>query len=207
MQISRLPIALALICAPTALAAHVLPEPGIWTNTEDEYFAEEEGREPVEWLALEIADDGKWRRIDAFGDAQSEWSDAAIPDLSRNNEGDWQIGASEIRLASPVSCWVSVKRDTPAADGSEDWSYASGLMTFDQGGRILVPGSGTAPDVTVRIRNVTWAEGSPNKPALVLYIHKQDPVLAEIYSWASPDATLIGVNLRWVQASCSPIEE
>ncbi|MFN3865002.1 MAG: hypothetical protein ACK4RT_12055, partial [Erythrobacter sp.] len=66
-----------------------------------------------------------------------------------------------------------------------------------------IPGHGEAPDLSIRLRNVTWAKGSRNKPSLVLYVHKDDPERAESYSWASPDASLVGINLRWVQASCS----
>ena len=49
----------------------------------------------------------------------------------------------------------------------------------------------------------TVRSGSRNKPSLVLYVHKDDPVRAESYSWAAPASTMIGINLRWVQGSCS----
>ncbi len=67
-----------------------------------------------------------------------------------------------------------------------------------------MPGNGEAPDMTLRMRNVTWARGSRNTPSLVIYLHRDDPDRAETYSWASPDATLVGINARWAQASCSP---
>ena len=156
---------------------------------------------------FEVNEAGQWRLIDAFGQPTGEWSTDPIPDLSQRDEGGWQIGASELRRARPMSCWVSVKKFAGKPDGGEDWTFSHGLQIFDQGGRVLVEGNGEAPDVTIRVRNVTWARGSRNKPSLVLYIHKQDPVRAESYSWASPDATLVGVNLRWVQASCSRVEE
>ncbi len=189
-----------------ALAQDSLP-PGIWTNTEDEYFAEEEGRAKPLWLALEVDGDGRWRRIDAFGAAQSDWSETSIPDLTLGADGGWQVGGSELRMAKPLSCWVSVRKFAGKPNGDADWTFANNLRIFDQGGRVLVEGEGIAPDVTIRVRNVTWAKGSRNKPALVLYAHKQDPVRAESYSWASPDASLIGINLRWVQASCSRVKD
>jgi len=53
------------------------------------------------------------------------------------------------------------------------------------------------------MRNVIWPPPTTNKPSIVLYIHKPDePDRAESYSWADPGATRIGINLRWVQASC-----
>ena len=199
-------IAGATLFAAPALAETPLPE-GIWTNTEDAYFAEEEGREQADWIAIEVDRNGQWRRIDAFGVAETEWSSDAIPALSARAEGGWQIGESELRQARAMSCWVSVRKFAAKPDGSPDWTFTNNLAIFDQGGRVMVPGEGVAPDVTIRVRNVTWARGSRNKPSLVLYIHKQDPVRAESYSWASPDAALVGVNLRWVQASCSRAED
>lgn len=192
----------AVLLATPAIADDSLP-PGIWTNTEDVYFAEEEEREKADWVGIEVGDDGKWRMIDAFGTPQSDWTANPIPNLSVREEGGWQVGASELRKARAMSCWVSVRKFAGKPNGDADWTFANRLEIFDQGGRVLVAGEGEAPDVTIRVRNVTWARGSRSKPSLVLYIHKQDPVRAESYSWAAPDATLIGVNLRWVQASCS----
>jgi len=202
------PLALsALFLSPFAVSAQELP-PGIWTNTEDTSFADEEGREVSDDVRLEVAEDGGWRTIDAFGKPQSEWSRDPIPGLSRraqssDNGSGWQVGDSEIRKARAFSCWVSTKKFAGKEDGSAAWTFTRGLETFDQGGRVFVPGMGEAPDVTFRLRNVTWAKGSRNRPSFVLYVHKDDPVRAESYSWAAPDANLIGVNLRWVQASCS----
>ncbi|MEM7703702.1 MAG: hypothetical protein AAF251_17325 [Pseudomonadota bacterium] len=197
----------ALLASAPSLAQNKLP-PGIWTNTEDVYFAEEEGREKAASVMLEVAKDGQWRRINAFGEAQSEWSRLAIPALTRRDNGSgWQIGRTEIRRARAFSCWISAKKFAGKEDGSADWTFTRGLKSFDQGGRVFVAGEGEAPDVTLRLRNVTWARGSRNRPSFVLYVHKDDPVRAVSYSWASPDAELIGINLRWVQGSCSLIKE
>ncbi len=205
MPMSKLSTMIAIglaVIAPPTLANDTIPA-GIWTNTEDAYFAEEEGREKADWVGIEVGEDGQWRMIDAFGASKSDWAASPIPGLSTREEGGWQIGASELRKARAMSCWVSVKKFAGKPNGDADWAFANKLKIFDQGGRVLVAGEGVAPDVTIRVRNVTWARGSRNKPSLVLYIHKQDPVRAESYSWAAPDADLIGVNLRWVQASCS----
>jgi len=206
-----------MLNAPLAIAALVLSapafaqsqlSPGIWSNTEDVYFAEAEGREKSANAMLEVSADGQWRRIDAFGEPQSEWSRDPVPGLAKREDGSgWQVGASEIRKARAFSCWVSTKKFADKEDGSAAWTFTRGLKTFDQGGRVFVPGNGEAPDVTFRLRNVTWAKGSRNRPSFVLYVHKDDPVRAESYSWASPDADLVGINLRWVQGSCSLIQE
>lgn len=197
-----IPAALLAVAPLPALAQDSLPA-GIWTNTEDEYFAEEEEREKPDWIAIEAADDGKWRKIDAFGQSLGAWEEGPIPGLAQRGENGWQIDGSELRLARPFFCWVSVRKFAGKPAGSEDWTFVRNLPNFDQGGRIRIPGEGIAPDVTIRLRNVTWARGSRNKPSMVLYVHKDDPVRAESYSWAAPESTMIGINLRWVQASCS----
>lgn len=209
----NLTLAAALAALPLsapAIAQDRLP-PGIWTNVEDVYFAEEEGREKAENVAFEVAEDGSWRIIDAFGEAQSEWSSDPIDGLTTRETGSdsgsgWQVHGSELRKARNFSCWLSARKFAGKEDGSADWALSRGLTLHDQGGRVRVSGNGEAPDITFRLRNVTWAAGSRNRPSFVLYVHKDDPVRAESYSWASPDADLIGINLRWVQGSCSLVQ-
>ncbi|WP_336986720.1 hypothetical protein [Altererythrobacter aquiaggeris] len=199
-------LAASLLALPLSAQEPASLPPGIWTNTEDEYFAEEEGREKPEWIGLEIADDGRWRRVDALREAQGDWQESPVPEVSLRAGGGWNWRESEIRQAREWFCWVSVRKFAGKPDGSDDWTFQRNLANFDQGGRIFMPGNGEAPDVSIRLRDVTWAKGSRNKPSLVLYVHKDDPVRAESYSWAAPEATMIGINLRWVQASCSRTE-
>ncbi|WP_296719902.1 nuclear transport factor 2 family protein [Erythrobacter sp.] len=200
----RLLAALALVAPAAAQADDSTLAPGIWTNTEDAHFAEEAGRPRPEPVLIEVGGDGRWRAVHPSGAALGGWQAGPIPGLAKQTSGSgWQVNASEIRRAAPFTCWVSARKFAAKPDGTPDWTFASGLETFDQGGCVNVPGEGIAPDVTIRLRNVTWAKGSRNKPSLVLYVHKDDPARAESYSWASPHASLIGINLRWVQASCS----
>ena len=199
------PALLGALHLPTPAAAHDLPAPGIWTNMEDVYFAPQEGREQAPWTGLEIAADGRWRYIDAFRRPLSDWSDNAIPGLARGAGGGWVIGASALRRAAEFSCWFAVRKHEPGDDGEEDWTFQRALPIFDQGGRIHLAGGGVAPDVTFRLRNVTWEAGSSNNPVLVLYVHRDDPDRAESYSWASPDSDIVGLNLRWVQGGCNRV--
>ncbi len=112
---------------------------------------------------------------------------------------------SELRRARPVSCWVAIRKDRPKADGSDDWYFTRDVRLHDQGGRALVGGGNSgAPQVMLRLRNVTWDKGSSNAPVVALYIHKPENWdKAEAYSWAAPDSARVGINLRWVQAGCA----
>ncbi|MEP5938265.1 MAG: DUF4440 domain-containing protein [Erythrobacter sp.] len=206
MSKSALLVAPLVLVASLGLAHDTSLPPGIWTNTEDVYFAEEEGREKSDWTGVEVGEDSRWRSINAFGEAQSEWSDGTIPGLAIREGGGWQIGSSELRLARPFTCWMSMRKLADQPDGSADWTFERALKVFDQGGQVKI-GGGDAPDALFRLRNVTWAAGSRNAPSLVLYMHRDDPVRAVSYAWAEPGSERIGINLRWVQGSCTRDDE
>lgn len=109
-----------------------------------------------------------------------------------------------LKRARPARCWAAIPRTQVKEDGSTDWVFARDLELHDQGGRVTAGGgdSGAEP-VTLRMRAVHWPAPSTNRPSLVLYVHKQDPDRAESYSWADIDARRVGLNLRWMQASCT----
>lgn len=111
----------------------------------------------------------------------------------------------ELRRARPVSCWISVRKTDPIPEGESEWTFDSGLMIHDQGGRIRAAGGDSgAPVAIVRMRNVIWPPPMRNRPSLVLYVHTEDdPDRAVSYSWADLSANRVGINLRWMQASCT----
>ena len=195
-------LALPALALAMPLAAHDVLPAGIWTNTEDEYFAGEENRPKPEWVGFEVAQDGKWRSIDGFAKPIGDWREDSIPGLAMGEGGGWTVNGSELRQARDFICWMSVRKFAAKPDGSEDWTF-NRVNIHDQGGRVFLDGKGEAPDVTIRMRNVTWAKGSTNNPVTVLYIHKDDPVRAESYSWAAPESAIVGVNLRWMQGGCN----
>ncbi len=112
---------------------------------------------------------------------------------------------TQLKRARPVECWAAAKKTKPKADGSPDWLFAQKLKLHDQGGRVMIGGgeSGAEP-LILRMRAVYWPPPSNNRPSMVLYVHKPDnPDSAVSYSWADIDASRVGLNLRWMQASCT----
>lgn len=187
--------------------------PGLYTNEEQVYFEAEAGRTPPPWVGVRIIGTAYAQRIeqiDEFGDpvpgpvAGGRLSPGAVAGtISFTTAGGRQL---HLRRARPFTCWVSVRRDADRAAGQADWSFDRSLALHDQGGRVLVTPEG-APPVVIRMRNVVWPPPSTNRPSLVLYVHRpESPDRAESYSWADPDARMIGINLRWVQASCTRTE-
>lgn len=184
-----------------------LPQ-GIYTNEEEVYFDKEARKDAAPWAGIRVGDDGIWNEVDVFGDDNygKNWNVETVATLAPDRlTATLESGRTTVmRRARAVTCWGSVPKRTKKPDGSEDWYFAAGLKLHDQGGRVAFGGGDTgAPPVVLRIRNVVWPSG-PNKPSLVLYIHKPEtPDRAESYSWADPEAKRIGINLRWMQASCT----
>ena len=110
-----------------------------------------------------------------------------------------------LKRARDVECWAAVPKRAKKADGSTDWLFAQKLNLHDQGGRVTVGGGDTGADeIILRMRAVHWPPPSTNRPSMVLYVHKPDnPERAVSYSWADINASRVGLNLRWMQASCT----
>lgn len=187
------PLLPLLLAMQAAAAPGPEPEGTILTNEEQVYFEREAGRTPPPWVGVRVVAQGDARLlqpVDAFG----RETGAAFPDDGTR---------AGLRRARPFRCWVSVRRFADRAAGQADWSFDRNLSLHDQGGRVLVAPEG-APPVVIRMRHVVWPPPSTNRPSLVLYVHRPDsPDRAESYSWADPDARMVGINLRWVQASCT----
>ncbi|MEY4269391.1 MAG: hypothetical protein RLZZ58_607 [Pseudomonadota bacterium] len=191
------------------------PSPGIYTNEEDVYFTAERGDSAPPWTGVEIAarpDGVQWRPIDRFAAPLGTWRTDPLLDgrASITETGALTLtladgSATELRPSRSFTCWMSVKKDVPKADGSEDWDFVRGLKTHDQGGRTRAGGGDSgAPEAIIRLRNVIWPAPTTNRPSLVIYVFRpEDPNRAVSYSWADPDAKRIGINLRWMQASCT----
>ena len=101
------------------------------------------------------------------------------------------------RKARQFECWMTATQ----RDG--DSTFRRGLTVHDQGGMIWLETEEDAPQqVGIKLRNVRWPYGR-NRPSLVLYAHKPSQDKAVSYAWADPSAQRIGINLRWMQASCT----
>ena len=214
----------ALAAAPLATQPASASDVAIFSNEEQVYFAKEakQPAPPLVYLRVEQSADKKAlpvvTGVDAFG-AVAEVAPELLREMAMGMRGKkafqsatLNMGSDQpiaLRRARPATCWVAVRKDKPKPDGSPDWVFAQNVKLHDQGGRALIGGGATgAQPVVIRMRNVIWpatATGSrsTNKPSVVLYIHKADkPDSAESYAWADPGAARVGINLRWMQASC-----
>ena len=99
--------------------------------------------------------------------------------------------------ARRFECWMTGMQ----RDGK--WTFRRGLEIYDQGGMVWLTTDEPDPQtVGIKMRTVIWPYGS-NRPSLVLYAHRPGEDRAVSYAWADPSAERIGINLRWMQASCT----
>jgi hypothetical protein len=208
--------ALPVIALPLLIAASPQPatiEPGIYTNEEQVYFEKDAGRAPPPYVAFDLPA-GKPAKtvalIDSFGEPTGKSIDArSIVSASGGRVVVTLSGGqtTELRRARPVTCWAAVRKEKPKADGSPDWHFAQNVKLHDQGGRAwLGKDAADARPAIIRMRYVTWAgsRSASNRPSLVLYVHTPDqPDSAVSYAWADEGAARVGINLRWMQASCT----
>jgi len=100
--------------------------------------------------------------------------------------------------AAIFSCWVAPRKK----DG--EYGFVNNLRLHDQGGIIRINSAGNEHEqIALKMRNVVWPMGN-NRPSRVLYAYRDgDEDNAVSYAWTSPDEPRIGINLRWVQVSCT----
>ena len=125
-----------------------------------------------------------------------------ISDRAEDEEGNRVFGhptgvPHKNRKARRFECWMTAMQ----RDG--EWTFRRGLEIYDQGGMVWLETEEQPPEkVGIKMRNVRWPYGN-NRPSLVLYAYRSDEDRAVSYAWADPSAQRIGINLRWMQASCT----
>lgn len=113
---------------------------------------------------------------------------------------------ARFRRARPFECWTAILRGASHGDsgqGMNDWDFRRGVKLHDQGGEAeLLTDEDEPRRVRLRLRNVDWPYGT-NRPSLTLYVLEGDNDRPVSYAWNDGDAERIGINLRWIQASCT----
>ncbi len=136
-----------------------------------------------------------------------------IRDRAETAEGEYVYGNTasiphKLRRARPFQCWVAVLRGAAHGDSGEGlpptaWDFRRDVFIHDQGGRAQITTDEAEPrTVELRLRDVKWPDDS-RRPSLTLYVHETGSDRAVSYAWAEGGAERIGLNLRWLQASCT----
>lgn len=119
--------------------------------------------------------------------------------------GETEIEA-RLRRARPFECWTAILRGAEHGDsgqGMNDWDFRRGVKLHDQGGVAeLLTDEETPRRIRLKLRDVDWPYGT-NRASLTMYVHEGDNDRAVSYTWTEAGADRIGINLRWLQASCT----
>jgi hypothetical protein len=114
--------------------------------------------------------------------------------------------AAGFRRARPFTCWTAILRGAEHGDlgvGNADWDFRRGVTLHDQGGEAtLVTDEPTPRTIRLRLRDVDWTYGD-RRPSLTLYVLEGESDRAVSYAWTGGGEDRIGINLRWLQASCT----
>ncbi|MFC7290280.1 hypothetical protein [Hirschia litorea] len=142
------------------------------------------------------------------GDATSQNVEMTLSDSEfwvTSHGGDVPV-ESRFRKARPFECWAAVLRGAKHGDsgkGMNDWYFKRGVKIHDQGGEAVLETDETpSHKVRLKLRDVDWTYGT-NRPSLTLYVMEGDDDRAVSYTWAEGGADRIGMNLRWIQVSCT----
>lgn len=125
-----------------------------------------------------------------------------IHDRAEDEDGNYVFGNKagvphKNRKARRFECWMAIQQR------DEEWTFRQGVEIYDQGGFAWIETEEDEPQkVGMKLRNVVWPYGT-NRPSLVLYAYRETAERAVSYAWAEPTAQLIGINLRWMQGSCT----
>lgn len=134
-----------------------------------------------------------------------------IADRATTPEGGYVFGNKagvphKLKKIRPFECWTATLKGVKhgeSGEGRDDWTFQRGGLLHDQGGALNLQTSDDPPrDIRLKLRRVEWPTG-PNRPSLTLYVHEGDNPRAVSYAWGEADATRLGINLRWLQASCT----
>ena len=115
----------------------------------------------------------------------------------------WREQAEDGALDRGAGC--SVQRDGVGDNAPGAWSFDRDVPAHDGGELVWLKTDARATRVGLKIRRRVWRSG-PNEDSLVLYVDDEGAEQlgrAVSYGWADPGARRLGINLRWMQASCS----
>jgi hypothetical protein len=152
-------------------------------------------------------------RNDLILTEQAIWiRDRATDSAGRHVFGNRAGVPHELRRIRPFECWVAVLRGARHGDSGQnaaptDWFFQRGVLLHDQGGVAqIVTDETPARTLSLRLRRVEWPTGE-NRPSLTLYVMEEGNDRAVSYAWGEYDAERVGINLRWMQASCTHAPE
>ncbi|XQW83569.1 CpcT/CpeT family chromophore lyase [Thalassotalea piscium] len=115
----------------------------------------------------------------------------------------------KLKRVKNFTCWAAFKNDKQTENGEPEWDFFKDITIHDQGGIAEFTTTGKVPKhYILRLKQTVFPAG--NRPSVFeMFIHEKSEDLqlpeteALAYTWTNIGATRLGINLRWMQSSCS----
>ncbi len=137
-------------------------------------------------------------------------SEIWIGDKARDADGNRVFGREAPHVNRKVrrfSGWMGVRKSrvNPDYDG-DDMFFVGGFTIHNEGGRqSILDDAGKPTGFGIELARLTYQQ--TRVPILKLGIIEEATGKTLSYTWASTDASRIGVNLRWFQAGLTAVED
>ncbi len=128
-----------------------------------------------------------------------------ISDRAVDENGQWVFGNRQgihhkLKRSRRFDCWAVLE-----TAGMKSPVVARGLSLHDQGGAATITADG-APKYTIELEQRVY-RGERELEVLKLSFTEEGAERSLAYTWTEPTSTIIGLNLRWLQAGCRQIGE
>ncbi len=115
----------------------------------------------------------------------------------------------QLTRAKRFNCWAAFKTNKLKENGEPYWDFFSGLSLHNQGDIAkFTTTDSESKHYFIRLKETIFPSG--NRPDVFEVFVHEDTELARkqykqalAYTWTNADAKRLGLNLRWMQTSCS----
>lgn len=115
----------------------------------------------------------------------------------------------KLRRVKNFKCWAAFKTEKLKANGDAYWDFNSNINIHNQGDIAEFTTTDKIPKhYFIRLKETIFPAGK-RPDVFEMFIHentqesKTNYTQALSYTWTNTEATRLGINLRWMQASCS----
>lgn len=118
----------------------------------------------------------------------------------------------KMRRAKKFKCWAAFKTKRLKENGEPHWDFYPNRIVHNQGDISEFSTTDREPEqYFIRLKETTFPAGS-RPDVFELFIHenteqaRKNYKQALSYTWTNKEAERLGINLRWMQASCSVVD-
>jgi hypothetical protein len=115
----------------------------------------------------------------------------------------------KLRRVTNFKCWAAFKTDKNKSNGDDHWDFFSNITIHNQGDIAEFTTTDSTPKhYFIRLKETIFPAGS-RPDVFEMFIHENSSKAKEhytealSYTWTNSGAKRLGLNLRWMQSSCS----